>query len=79
VRIEGVRGLVDYAAIERLLQSVPGVRRANIAVADANGVAFDVTVRGGAAGLDQGLAGSTRLVRASTAGAAPVYRYQPQG
>jgi hypothetical protein len=79
VRIEGVRGLVDYAAIERMLQSVPGVRRANIAVADANGVAFDVTVRGGAAGLDQGLAGSTRLVRTGTSGAAPVYRYQPQG
>ena len=79
VRIEGVRGLADYAAIERLLQSVAGVRRANIAAADANGVAFDVTVRGGAAGLDQGLAGSTRLVRTSAAGAAAVYRYQPQG
>ena len=79
VRIEGVKGLVNYAAIERLLQSVPGVRRANIAAAEANSVAFDVTVRGGAAGLDQALAGSTRLVRTSTAGAAPVYRYQPQG
>jgi hypothetical protein len=62
-----------------VLQTVPGMRRANIAVADANGVAFDVTVRGGVAGLDQGLAGSTRLVRTSTAGAAAVYRYQPQG
>src|SRR5438477_232583 len=79
VRIEGVRGLADYAAIERLLQSVAGVRRANIVAADASGVAFDVTVRGGAAGLDQGLAGSTRLVRTSAAGAAAVYRYQPQG
>src|SRR5439155_673647 len=78
-RVEGVRGLADYVAIERLLQSVAGVRRANIAAADANGVAFDVTVRGGAAGLDQGLAGSTRLVRTSAAGAAAVYRYQPQG
>jgi hypothetical protein len=38
-----------------------------------------VTVRGGAAGLDQALSGSTRLVRTSTTGAAPVYRYQPQG
>jgi len=79
VRIEGVKVLADYAAIGRLLQSVAGVRRANIAAAEANSVAFDVTVRGGAAGLDQGLAGSTRLVRTSTAGAAPVYRYQPQG
>ena len=79
VRIEGVKGLVDYAAIERLLQSVPGVRRANIAAAEANSVAFDVTVRGGAAGLDQALTGSTRLVRTSAAGAPPVYRYQPRG
>ena len=79
VRIEGVRGLVDYAAIARLLQSVPGVRRANIAAAEANSVAFDVTVRGGAAGLDQALAGSTRLVRTSAAAATAVYRYQPQG
>ena len=79
VRIEGVRGLVDYAAIERLLQSVAGVRRANIAAAEAGSVAFDVTVRGGAAGLDQAVSGSTRLVRTSAAGAAPVYRYQPQG
>jgi uncharacterized protein len=79
VRIEGVKGLADYATIERLLQSVPGVRRANIAAAEANSVAFDVTVRGGAAGLDQALSGSPRLVRTSAAGAAPVYRYQPQG
>jgi len=75
----GVKGLADYAAIERLLQSVAGVRRANIAAAEANSVAFDVTVRGGATGLDQGLAGSTRLVRTSAAGAAAVYRYQPPG
>ena len=79
VRIEGVRGLADYAAIERLLQSAAGVRRANIAAAEANSVAFDVTVRGGAAGLDQALAGSTRLVRTSAAAATAVYRYQPQG
>ena len=79
VRIEGVKRLADYAAIGRLLQSVAGVRRANIAAAEANSVAFDVTVRGGAAGLDQGLAGSTRLVRTSAAGAPAVYRYQPQG
>ena len=79
VRIEGVRGLIDYAAIQRLLQGVAGVRRANIAAAEANSVAFDVTVRGGAAGLDQGLSGSTRLVRAGSTGATPVYRYQPQG
>src|SRR6202023_1944493 len=79
VRIEGVRGLIDYAAIQRLLQGGAGVRRAHIAAAEANSVAFDVTVRGGAAGLDQGLSGSTRLVRAGSTRATPLSRYQPQG
>src|SRR5438105_454896 len=79
VRIEGVAGLADYAAVQRLLESVPGVRRANIAAAEANSAAFDVTVRGGAAGLEEALAGSTRLTRVSAAGAPPAYRYQPRG
>jgi hypothetical protein len=56
------------------------VRRANIAAADAASVTFDVTVRGGAAGLGQALAGSAHLVRAGgAAGDSLVYRYQPQG
>ena len=79
VRIEGVAGLADYAAVQRLLESVPGVRRANIAAAEANSAAFDVTVRGGAAGLEEALAGSTRLTRVSADGAPPAYRYQPRG
>ena len=60
-------------------RSVPGVRRANIAAAEPNSVTFDLTVRGGVAGLEQGLAGSNRLVRSASAGAQAVYRYQPQG
>lgn len=79
VRIDGVAGLADYAAVQRLLESVPGVRRANIAAAEANSAAFDVTVRGGAAGLEEALAGSTRLTRISAAGAPAAYRYQPRG
>ena len=79
VQIDGVNSLVAYAAVERLLQSTPGVRRANIAAADAGSVTFEVTARGGAAGLGQALAGSTRLVRASGSGEAVVYRYHPQG
>ena len=69
VQIDGVNSLADYAAVERLLQSHPGVRRANIAAADRGSVTFDVTVRGGAAGLEQALAGSARLVRSGDAGA----------
>src|ERR1700751_1307424 len=59
VRIDGVNSLVAYAAVERLLQSTPGVRRANIAAADGGSVTFEVTARGGAAGLGQALAGRT--------------------
>jgi len=79
VQVQGVNSLAAYAAVERLLQSTPGVRRANIAAADAGSVTFEVTARGGAAGLGQALAGSTRLVPAAGAGGAVVYRYQPQG
>ena len=71
--------LADYANVERLLQSVPGVRRANVAGAAAGSVTFAVTVRGGAAGLEQALTGSAHLVRVRGAHAQLVYRYQPAG
>lgn len=79
VEIVGVNSLNDYANVTRLLQSVPGVRRASVIGADGTSLIFEVTVRGGAAGLEQALAGQTRLARASPSGAQSVYRYQPQG
>ena len=79
IQVEGVNSLLGYASVERLLQSTPGVRRTNIAAADAGSVTFDVTARGGAAGLSQALAGSTHQVRSGGAGDSIVYRYQPQG
>lgn len=80
VQIEGVTGLADYANLERLLQSVPGVRHAGVTELTAAGiVAFEVTVRGGAAGLERGLTGSTRLVRVAAPTPQLVYRYQPAG
>jgi len=80
VAIEGVSSLADYAAVTRLLQSVPGVRRANIVAADGGSVVFDVVARGGAAGLEQALSGSTRLVRSAAGAAGAVFfRYQPRG
>jgi uncharacterized protein len=78
VEIDGVDSLDGYAALDQLLQSVPGVRRAGIVAADAHSVTFEVTVRGGSQGLEQGLSGSAHLVRVGS-GAALVYRYQPQG
>ena len=79
VQIDGVNSLAAYAAVERLLQSVPGVRRANIAAAEGGSVTFDVTARGGAAGIEQELAGSPRLVRTAGSAERVVFRYQPPG
>ena len=79
VQIDAVNSLVDYAAVTRLLQSLPGVRRANIATAERGSVTFDVTVRGGAAALEQALAGSARLAPSGGSGARLLYRYQPRG
>jgi uncharacterized protein len=79
VRIEGVAGLADYAAVERLLQSIPGVRRADIAEVDAGSVTFEVDMRGGSAALEHELSGSTHMVRNGLSVAPLVYRYQPRG
>ncbi|HEY8053169.1 MAG: hypothetical protein ACHQD6_06025 [Steroidobacterales bacterium] len=78
LRIEGVTGLNDYAALTRLLQGVPGVRRANVLVVDTGSVTFEVIVRGGAEGLEQALAGVARLERIAATGGRLLYRYQPQ-
>jgi hypothetical protein len=78
LRIEGVTGLSDYAALTRLLQGVPGVRRANVVIVENGSVTFEVIVRGGAEGLEQGLAGVARLERIAATGGRLLYRYQPQ-
>lgn len=80
VQIEGVTGLTDYANLERLLQSVPGVRHAGVTEITAAGVVtFEVTVRGGAAGLERGLAGNARLTRVAAPAPQLMYHYQPAG
>jgi hypothetical protein len=77
IEIDGVRTLADYAAVGRLLQATPGVRRANLLEADRGSATFAVTVRGGAAGLEQALAGQPHLAHAGTSGGRTVFRYQP--
>ena len=79
VEIEGVGSVAAYGGVERVLESLPGVRHANIAAADGNSVVFDVLVRGGADGLAQALSGSTHLTRVTSDAGRLVYRYQPQG
>lgn len=79
VRVEGVTGLTDYASVERVMQSIPGVRRAEIAEVDSGAAIFEVDLSGGAAALERALAGTSRLVRAAPGSAGLIYRYQPPG
>ena len=57
VEVQGVATLTDYANVERILESLPGVRGANIARAGANSVTFDMTARGGSEAIDSRLEG----------------------
>jgi uncharacterized protein len=79
VQIDGVTSLADYANVTRLLQATPGVRHASLVGADGTSITFVLLVRGGAAGLDQALAGQPRFAHGAAAGGHSVYRYQPQG
>jgi hypothetical protein len=77
VEIDGVAALADYAAVERLLESLPGVRRANVAQANGSVITFDVLVRGGAEAVDRGLSGAAHLAKSEEANARLVYQYRP--
>lgn len=77
VEVDGVGTLTDYANVQRMLDSVPGVRGANIVRASGNAVTFDITARGGADALDRALAGSSRLVRNGSSNAPVQYQYHP--
>ncbi len=77
VEIEGVTTLTDYANVERVLESVPGVRRATVSAASGNVVVFDLLVRGGAETISHTLAGSNHLVRSDASSARLAYQYRP--
>jgi len=77
VEVEGVATLTDYANVERTLQSVPGVRRANVNAARRNMVVFDLLVRGGEDAVSHALAGSSHLVRTDASSARLAYQYRP--
>jgi hypothetical protein len=77
VEIEGVTTLTDYANVERVLESVPGVRRATVSTASGNVVVFDLLVRGGADTISHTLAGSNHLVRSDASSARLAYQYRP--
>jgi len=77
VEVSGVGTLTDYANVQRILESVPGVRGANIDRAGGNSVTFDITARGGSEALDHALAGSAHLARAEASNARLQYQYRP--
>jgi hypothetical protein len=77
IEVDGIAGLTDYANVERMLQSLPGVRRARVAEAQGTQATFELTVRGGAEALDRALAGSTRLARIAAPNGGFVYQYHP--
>jgi hypothetical protein len=77
VEVEGVTSLTDYVNVGRVLESVPGVRRANVSAANGNAVVFDVLVRGGPDAISRALAGSTHLVRSDASSPRLAYQYRP--
>jgi hypothetical protein len=75
VRVSGVGTLADYAAVERTLRELPGVRRSGIEEADGAAATFRVLIRGGAQAIEHALAGSPHFTPA--AGAPLEYQYHP--
>jgi len=77
LEVVGVNSLSDYAGVARLLESLPGARRASVASANGSSVTFDILIRGGADAVSRSLAGSAHLVRADATGARLAYQYRP--
>lgn len=77
VAIVGVATLTDYVNVQRMLESVPGVRRVNVGSAAGNIIVFDILARGGGEAVSQVLAGSGHLVRTDPSNARLEYQYRP--
>jgi hypothetical protein len=77
VQVAGVATLNDYAAVERLLEGIPGTRRVSISEANGGSATFSVLIRGGAEAVDRALSGSAQLTRTGAANAQLVYEYHP--
>ncbi|HEY3784992.1 MAG TPA: DUF2066 domain-containing protein [Steroidobacteraceae bacterium] len=77
VEIQGVSSLTDYAVVQRMLESVPGVRRAAVGEAHGASITFDVLVRGGADAVSRALGSSNHFARADTSNAQLIFQYRP--
>lgn len=77
VEIQGVASLTDYANVQRILESVPGVRHSGVREAHGASVTFDVLVRGGPDAITRALGSSNHFARADTSNAGLVFQYRP--
>ena len=77
VEINGVANLTDYANVQRLLESAPGVRRVNVSAASGNVAMFDVVARGGGDALSHSLTGTSHLAQQEASSARLAYQYRP--
>jgi hypothetical protein len=77
VQVAGVSTLNDYAAVGRLLESIPGQKRVTLSETNGTTATFSVLVRGGADTVDRTLGNSPRLTRGGTANGQLLYTYRP--
>jgi hypothetical protein len=77
VEINRVANLTDYANVQRLLESAPGVRRVNVSAASGNVVVFDVVARGGGDALSHSLTETSHLAQQEASSARLAYQYRP--
>jgi hypothetical protein len=77
VQVAGVATLNDYAAVGRLLESIPGQKRVSLTESNGTTATFSVLVRGGADTVDRALGNSARLSRAGAQNGQLLYTYRP--
>jgi hypothetical protein len=77
VQVAGVSTLNDYAAVSRLLESIPGQKKVSVAETNGSTATFNVLVRGGADTVDRVLGNSPRLQRSGNANGQLLYTYRP--
>jgi Arc/MetJ family transcription regulator/copper chaperone CopZ len=77
VQVSGVATLNDYAAVSRLLESIPGQKKVSVVETNGSTATFNVLVRGGADTVDRLLGNTPRLAKAGSQNGQLLYTYRP--
>jgi Arc/MetJ family transcription regulator len=77
VQVAGVASLNDYAAVSRLLESIPGQKKVSVAETNGSTATFNVLVRGGADTVARLLGNSPHLAKGGSANGQLLYTYRP--